>query len=157
MRAPGFSLLETTLAMGLMGILGAAGGASLPGPGLAFVPGEMRGALDQAFLLARARGREVRVALGAEGGEIPPVRLPRGVRWGLPGAAIPLPRDMDAPVRAHVTGASHPFIVVSPRGTVTAAAWFVTDGRDALCLRLSGQGRIRLLRWRRELQAWMEA
>ena len=71
MREAGHTLLELALVLGLMGLLGGFG-AALPDPGtagLAFLPLEMRGALHQGLLLARARGGDVRVALGGAGGE----------------------------------------------------------------------------------------
>ena len=129
---------------------------SLGSPGLRFLPVELRGALDQAFLLARAQGRDVRVSLGGPGGDVAPVLLPGGVRWGLPASGVPFPPRMDATVRAHLTGAAHPVITVTPRGTATGGAWFITDGRDALCVRLSGQGHLQVLRWRRSQRIWLE-
>jgi hypothetical protein len=30
----------------------------------------------------------------------------------------------------------------------------LNDGREALCMRLSGQGKLQVLRWRRDLQKW---
>jgi hypothetical protein len=159
MREAGHTLLEATLVLGLMGILSCLGAATLDlrGPALALLPLELRGALDQAFLLARARGSDVRVALGGPGGDVAPVILPRGVRWGLPGPSVPIPDGMDPPRRAHRTGAAHPILTVTPRGTATASAWFLTDGRDALCMRLSGEGQLHLLRWRWERRAWEPA
>ena len=156
MSQSGHTLLETTLVLGLLGLLAGAGASALEPGGLrlAHLPLELRGTLDQAFLLARARGGEVRVALGGPGGDVAPVALPHGVRWGLPVAGVPLPPGMDAPVKAHLTGAAHPVITVTPRGTATASAWFLTDGRDALCVRLSGWGGLRVLRWRRSRRAW---
>jgi len=154
MSVQGYSLLEATVVLALVGAVGSLGAARLPGPGLSFLHGELRGALDQAFLLARVRGQEVRFSLGGPGGEVRPVRLPRGLRWGLPASGVPLPPGMAAPVKAHLTGAAHPVLTVTPRGTVTACAWFLTDGRDALCLRLSGQGCLQVLRWRRARRAW---
>ena len=116
---------------------------------------EIVGSLDQAFILARARGTNVTVALGkASGaGEHLPVELGRRVKWGKPDA-IPLPPDMDAPVVAAKTGEAHPIITVTPRHTALASCWFLNDGREALCMRLSGQGRLQVLRWRRDRQKW---
>jgi type II secretory pathway pseudopilin PulG len=155
-RAGGHTLLETTLALAILGLLASLGvaSASLATPAFGILAVEARGALDQAFLLARARGGDVRVALGGTGGEVAPLVLPRGVRWGLaPGT--PLPPHMDPPVKAHLTGQAHPLVTVTPRGTATASAWFLTDGRDALCLRLSGQGHCQVLRWRAARRAWI--
>ena len=155
----GPTFLELCVVLAILGALGGVGMASidLGGPSLAFLPVELRGALDQGFLLARARGREVRVALGGPGGEVPPVLLPRGVRWGLPAGDIPLPPGMRATRTAHRTGAAHPVVTVTPRGTATAGCWFLASRGDALCVRLSGRGGLKVLRWRRGLRAWQPA
>jgi len=62
----GFSLVELVLVLGLIGLLGGLAGASLNpgGPALGAVQGELRAGVEQGFLLARARGCRVRVALG---------------------------------------------------------------------------------------------
>jgi len=155
-RARGHSLVEALLVLCLLGILCGLGAAALgpPGPGLGLAGGELRGALEQALLLARAQGGNVPVALSGPGGPIAPLVLPRGVRWGLPAAGIALPPGMDGPVQAHRTGQAHPAVTVTPRGTATASVWFLTDGRDAVCLRLAGDGHLTLLRWRRASRAW---
>jgi hypothetical protein len=116
---------------------------------------EIRGSLEQAFTLARARGTNVTVALGAASGagEHLPVQLSRKVKWGKPDH-IPLPPDMDSPVVAAKTGEAHPIITVTPRHTTLASAWFLNDGREALCMRLSGQGHLQVLRWRQDLKKW---
>lgn len=160
----GFSLLELVLVLGLIAVLGGfAGLAPAPAnPGLAAVQGELRASVEQAFLLARARGRPVRVALGGhvpacrhrECGEVLPLTLPRGVRWGIPHSCVPLPPGMEGTIKAHLTGQAHPCLSVSPGRTAEASAWFLTDGRDALCLRLSGRGQLTLLRWRHRLRRW---
>ena len=162
----GFSLVELSLALGLAAALGVlAGVATAPGnPALGALQGELKASLEQALLLARARGCPVRVALGgpapgARGrrggqGEVAPLTLPRGVRWGLPHPAIPLPEGMEDTRRAHLTGQAHACITVSPARTAEASAWFLTDGRDAVCLRLSPFGRITLLRWRHRQRRW---
>ncbi len=154
----GHTLLETAFVLGILGLLGSLGAANLDfgSVGLAHLPLELRGALDQAFLLARARGSDVRVSLGGPGGDVAPVLLPRGVRWGLPRTGVPIPPGMDEPIKAHLTGAAQPILTVTPRGTATASAWFLTDGKDALCVRLSGKGPITLLRWRRARRAWAQ-
>jgi len=156
-RARGHTLLEAVLVLGLLAVLGAAGSLALDrrGPSLALLAADLRGALDQAFLLARARGSDVRLALGGPGGDVEPVRLPRGVRWGLPRAGVSIPAGKDPPRKAHLTGAAHPVITVTPRGTATSGVWYLTDGRDALCLSLSGRGDVHLLRWRRDLRRWV--
>ena len=161
----GTSLLEALVALALVGLLLGLGLArmDLGSPGLGAVQGELRGALEQAMLRARAQGREVRVALQAtpEGravladpGAIRPLLLPRGVRWGLPASGVPLPPGMAQPVRAHQTGQAHAAVTVTPRPTAMASVWFLNDGRDALCLRLSDQGRLQLLRWRHRQRQW---
>ena len=157
MKERGFSLVETTVALAVLGLLASVGAAGLGTArlGLGLLPLELKGALDQAGLLARARGVPVRVALGGPGGEVAPVVLPRGVRWGLPRGAVAMPPGMEDPVRVHLTGQAHPVISVTPWGTATASAWFVTDGQDALCLRLSGLGRLQILRWRQARQTWV--
>jgi hypothetical protein len=116
---------------------------------------EIRGSLEQAFALARARGSNVTVALGAASGagEHLPVQLTRKVKWGKP-ASIPLPPDMDAPLVAAKTGEAHPILTVTPRRTALASVWFLNDGREALCMRLSGHGQLQVLRWRRDLLKW---
>lgn len=164
--ASGFSLPELCLALGLIALLGALAGAALPpaGPALDILQGELRASLEQAFLRARARGAPVRVALN---GPVPACRgrhrdaahvmalsLPRGVRWGLPRAGFPLPPGMQPTLRAHLTGQAHPCITVSPARSAEASTWFLTDGRDAVCLRVSPFGKITLLRWRRRLGHW---
>ena len=156
MREGGHTLLEATLVLGLMALLACAGALALDlrGPSLAFLPAELHGALDQAFLLARARGADVRLALGGPGGDVEPVRLPRGLRWGLGGLDLGHPPGMRPTRRAHLTGAAHPVITVTPRGTATASAWFLNDGREALCVRVSDHGHVQVLRWRRDSRMW---
>jgi len=156
MRQCGYSILETTFVLGLLGLLCGLGVATLKlgGACSGFLGWEARGVLDQALLLARARGSDVRVALGEPRGDVRPLGLPRGFRWGLPSGAIPRPPDMKPTAKAHLTGAAHAVLTVTPRGTATAGVWFLTDGRDALCVRLSGRGAIHVLRWRRGPRAW---
>ena len=156
----GTSLLELTVTMAVAAILAVVGAVSLDQGGmeLSAAHQEIRGSLDQAFVLARARGTNVTVALGkASGaGEHLPVQLGRRVKWGKP-AHIPLPPDMDAPKVATLTGEAHPILTVTPRHTALASTWFLNDGKDALCMRLSGHGRLQVLRWRRDLSAWTRA
>jgi hypothetical protein len=163
--------VETVLVLGLAGV--AAGFAGLaPGGGSALtaVQGELRASVEQGQLLARALGRPVRVApdgwtregaqAGVHSGDdgLPslavPLTLPKGVRWGLPHPAVPLPPGMAGTLRAHRAGAAHSADVIAPGGGAEAGTWFLTDGRDAVCLRLSGRGRITLLRWRRRTGRW---
>ncbi|WP_243323462.1 hypothetical protein [Geothrix sp. SG200] len=125
---------------------------------LAVAHHEIRGSLEQAFSLARARGSNVTVALGRAGGagEHLRVELPRGIRWGKP-RAIPLPPDMDPPSVATLTGEAHPILTVTPRHTALASTWFLNDGQEALCMRLSGQGKLQVLRWRQDRRKWVRA
>jgi hypothetical protein len=154
-RGAGYTLLEASLVLAVLGLLAAAGLGALGsrGPALGPLALDLRGALDQAFLLARARGGDVRLGLAGAGGDVPPLLLPRGVRWGAP-PGLPPPPGAEAPKRAQREGAAHPWVVVTSRGTATASAWYLTDGRDVLCARLSGQGQITVLRWRRSRTAW---
>jgi hypothetical protein len=164
-RGSGHSLLELLLVLALAALLGLMGAAFRPqgSPGLGAVQGELRGAVEQAFLLARGRGRSVRLALGGhtpacgpagDCGEPAPLVLPRGVRWGVADPAMPMPEGMARPALAHLTGAAHPVVTVTPLGTALAAVWFLTDGRDAVCLRLAGTGEISLYRWRHRAARW---
>jgi hypothetical protein len=153
----GISLLELTVVTAVTALLGLS-------PALCLDPGsieltaahqEIVGSLQQAFSLARARGTDVKVALGkASGaGEHLSVQLGRRVKWGKP-EHIPLPPGMDEPAVAARTGEAHPIISVTPRHTCLASVWFLNDGKGALCMRLSGQGRLYVLRWRPDLKKW---
>jgi type II secretory pathway pseudopilin PulG len=163
-RAPGFSLLELALVLGIAGLLAGLGmrGLSRGHATLTAVQGELRACVEQAFLLARARGRAVRLQVGEPvdppGGspseEILPLILPRGVRWGVPDPGMQLPKGAEHTLRAHLTGRAHPSVSVTPGGTALATSWFLTDGEDAVCLRLSDHGDISLFRWRRRLPGW---
>jgi prepilin-type N-terminal cleavage/methylation domain-containing protein len=115
---------------------------------------EIRGSLDQAFTLARAKGENVTVALGntQATGHLP-VQLGKHVKWGKP-AHIPLPPGMDDPVHADDTGMAHATITVTPRRTATASLWFLNDGREALCMRINNHGQVQLLRWNLDRQQW---
>lgn len=155
--ALGFTLVETSCVLGVVGLLAAAGvGMSRP-PALALatVQSELSGALHQARHLARARGCPVRVSLGQPDAEadVLGLRLPRQVRWGKP-SRVPLPKGMADPVRADETGQAHGTITFSSRGTATATTWFLSQGEDVLCVRMNGQARWRMLRWRPALGAW---
>ncbi|WP_257311203.1 pilus assembly FimT family protein [Geothrix fuzhouensis] len=153
----GASLLDLTVSMAVAAILSVVCLAQWD-PGsldLAVAHQEIRGSLEQAFSLARARGTNVSVALGqASGaGEHLAVQLSRRIKWGKP-ANIPLPPGMDAPTVATRTGEAHPILTVTPRHTALASTWFLNDGREALCMRLSGQGKLQVLRWNRDRQKW---
>ncbi len=152
----GMSMLELTVAMGLSGVLALVGLAhwDTGHTELTAAQHELVESLDQAFVLARARGTDITVGPGT--GTDPnhlPLQLGRKVRWGRP-AAIPLPPGMDEPVRAGATGEAHPLITVTPRHTASASVWFLNDGEEAVCLRLSGRGRVHLLRWRARSRRW---
>jgi hypothetical protein len=153
----GTSLLELTVVMSITAILALAGSLcfDMGSTELTAAHQEIVGSLHQAFTLARARGTDVKVALGkATGvGEHLPVELGRKVKWGKPDK-IPLPPGMDAPMVAAKTGEAHPIISVTPRHTTLASCWFLNDGQEALCMRLSGEGRMQVLRWRRDLKKW---
>lgn len=156
----GTSLLDLTVSMAVAAVMTAVCLAQWdPGSAeLAVAQSEIRGSLEQAFSLARARGSNVTVALGqasGAGGHLP-VQLPRKIRWGKP-AAIPLPPDMDPPAVATLTGEAHPILTVTPRHTALASTWFLNDGREALCMRLSGRGKLQVLRWRRDRMKWVRA
>ena len=154
----GFSLLELTLAMGVSAILAVVGAVQLDTgwTELSAAHSEIRGSLEEAFALARARGTNVTVALGAASGagEHLPVQLSRRVKWGKPDQ-IPLPPGMDPASVASRTGEAHPILTVTPRRTALASTWFLNDGKEALCMRLSGHGQLSVLRWRRDRMKWV--
>jgi hypothetical protein len=153
----GTSLLELTVVLALAAILTATACLYLDTGSveLAAAHQEIVGSLHEAFSLARARGTNVTVALGkATGaGEHLPVQLGSKVKWGKPDA-IPLPPDLDAPLVAAKTGEAHPIISVTPRHTTLASTWFLNDGKEALCMRLSGKGHLQVLRYRQDLKKW---
>lgn len=155
----GLSLMDFTLTMGISGLLALAGAAQWH-PGhteLAAAQQELAESLDQAFVLARARGVNVTVGLGTgQGPNHLPIRLGRRVRWGKP-ARVPLPPGMDEPARADTAGEAHPLITVTPRHTATASCWFLNDGEAVLCMRLSNRGRVRMLRWHPDVRHWARA
>lgn len=155
----GFTLVESLVVMSLLGILAAAGGSvlGLRGADLSLAQTELEGSLHQAFVLARARGTNVTLALKDENSpDVLPLRLPRRVKWGKP-AHVPLPPGVEPPRRADREGESLPRIIVTPRHTAVAALWFLNDGRDALCLRLNGRGQSLLYRWRHSRGRWEKA
>ncbi|GLH69414.1 hypothetical protein GETHPA_09470 [Geothrix rubra] len=155
----GVSLLDFTLTMGISGLL-ALVGATQWHPGhaeLGAAQHELAESLDQAFVMARARGVNVTVGLGnGQGPNHLPIRLGRRVKWGKP-ARVPLPPGMDDPAKADIQGEAHPLITVTPRHTATASCWFLNDGEEVLCMRLSNRGRVRMLRWRPDLRHWARA
>lgn len=122
--------------------------------GLGLVQGELRAALEQGQLQARATGCDLQVALKGPGGAVAPLQLPRGVGWGLPASGVPWPPGMAPPVRAPLTGQARERVTVTSRGTAQGSVWFLHDGQDALCLRLNDHGRLQLLRWRHAAQRW---
>lgn len=155
----GFTSVETAVVLGIVGLLAAAGLAMIDFRGLELgvAQRELQGCLHQAFVLARAQGRSVTLAPAGQGGPgVIPVRLPGRVKWGKP-ASIPLPRGMEDPVRADTTGEAHRQITITPRLTATSTAWFFNDGRDALCFRMSGHGRVTILRYRAAVRRWERA
>lgn len=153
-RQRGASLLEVLMATGVAGLLGSAGMIGLRPPALSLAQREVEGSFHQAFMLARTSGRDVELSLsGSEDLGHLPVRLPRNVAWGKP-ASVPLPPDMDAPLVAAQRGEARARITVTPRHTATAAVWFLNDGQDVLCVRVSDQGQLRLLRWRHQARVW---
>lgn len=153
----GLTLVETSLVMGIVSFLSVVGIGMVRAPqmDLTCVQQEIPAAVMQAMHLARARGTNVVVALGqpAQGPDVLPVKLPSHVKWGKP-AQVPLPPGMDAPTRADTTGEAHARVTVTPRHTATATTWFLNDGSDALCMRLSGHGHLQLLRWRASRKVW---
>jgi len=153
------SLIELLAVTGIAGALGlgAFSAMRLPGPGLAIAGHEIQGSLDQAFALARNSGQSVEVSASRtqDLGHLP-VNLPPTVRWGLP-SGVPLPPRMDDTIRAESKGEAHPAITVTPGHTATATVWFLNDGRDALCLRINGHGRVTALRWRSGSRRWGRA
>jgi prepilin-type N-terminal cleavage/methylation domain-containing protein len=153
----GVTLVETSMVMGIVGILSAVGISMTQPPQmeLTCVQQEIPAAVMQAMHLARAKGTNVIVALGQPelGPDVLPVKLPSHVKWGKP-AQIPLPPGMDAPVVAGTTGEAHAKVTITPRHTATATTWFLNDGTDALCMRLSGHGHLQLLRWRAARKSW---
>jgi type II secretory pathway pseudopilin PulG len=155
----GFTQVETVVALAIAGLLAVSGLALMEPSGvdLTVARDEIAGCLEQAIHQARAQGRNVTVAPASVGGpNIIPVHLPRRVKWGKP-AQIPLPAGMDEPRRAAGTGEAHPRITITPRRTATASAWFLNDGRECLCIRLSGHGRLQILRYRLRSRSWERA
>jgi hypothetical protein len=166
--ARGATLLELLVVLALVCLLAFLGWSRVDlGRPLDAVQGELRGCLERAQVRAQAQGRTVSVSLQSSCAAVPgqashpavplalPLVLPRGVRWGLPPEGVPFPEGMKPPVRAHLTGEAHERVRVTPRHTAQASLWFLTDGKDALCLRLSDHGQLTLLRWRRPQRQWI--
>lgn len=153
----GFSLLEVLVVLAIAGLLCVCGIACLDAGAqeLSAAEHELRTSVQQAFLMAQARGQSIHleVAGSPARADVLPIQLGRRVRWGKP-AHIPLPPGMEDPKVADVSGEAHPRITVTPRHTATASAWFLNSGDEALCLRLSGKGALRMLRWRKALNCW---
>lgn len=156
LRCLGFTTVEVSVVTGIVGILTALGLGMLDMEGLALtsVQEDLRGSIQHALILAHAQGRNVTVALGEEKQvDILPVTLPTKVKWGKPDT-IPLPKGVPEPKVATQTGQAHARITVSPGHTATASLWFLNDGRDALCMRLSDRGHLQLLRWNHRERRW---
>ena len=156
-RSLGFSLVEITLTLGITGILGGVGLGSLDlgHQDLSAAQVELKANVQQAMSLARARGSQVTVGFRIPAGpDVLPVKVSNRICWGKP-AHIPLPKGMADPVKADSTGESHTRIVVSPRNTMTASCYFVNDGKEAVCLRLSGLGHLQVLRWKADAKRWV--
>ncbi len=157
----GVTMVETTWVLGIVSALVLVGlsSLSLSPVHLTAVQSELEASLDQAFTEARAKGRNMVVALGHQVGnaqDLVPVVIPRQVKWGKP-THVPLPKGMAEPKVADTTGEAHARITVTPRRTVTAGAWFFHQGEDTICLRLSGHGKVTLLRWRPTKKCWIRS
>ena len=162
----GTTLGELVVVLALVGVLLTFGAARFDSgsAGIRAVRGELKACLEQAFLRAQAQGSDVKVTLQAQGARVPgsgpdpgpvaPLALPRGLRWGLPEHGIPFPPGMDPPTVAQRTGQAHASVTFTPRHTAQGAVWFLTDEKDALCLRLSGHGQVQLLHWRHRDRRW---
>lgn len=156
-RSLGFSFIELTVALGITGILGGVGLGSLNigSPDLSAAQAELKATVQQATMLARAKGSQVTVGFRIPAGpDVFPVKVSRRIQWGKP-AHIPLPKGMADPVKADTTGESHSKIVISPRQTATASCYFVNDGKEAVCLRISGLGHLQVLRWKADQKRWI--
>jgi prepilin-type N-terminal cleavage/methylation domain-containing protein len=152
----GFSLIEVSMALGIIGLLGGAGLSRLDlgHRDLTAAQLELKGTLQQATLLAHAKGSPVTVGFRIPAGpDVFSVQVSSRIRWGKP-AHIPLPPGMADPVQADTTGESHARIVVSHRSTATASCYFVNDGTEALCMRISGRGHLQMLRWKADQHRW---
>lgn len=156
-HSQGFSLIEVSLVLGITGLLGFAGLSrmDLGHRDLSAAQVELKGAIQQAAFLAHAKGSPVTVGFRIPAGpDVFPVRVSSRIRWGKP-AHIPLPQGMADPVRADTTGESHARIVISSRTTTTASCYFVNDGTEAVCMRISGRGHLQMLRWKANQNRWI--
>lgn len=156
-RSKGFSLVEITMVLGITGILGGVGlgRLDLGHQDLTAAQVELKANVQQAMSLARARGSQVTVGFRIPAGpDVFPVQVSRRIHWGKP-AHIPLPKGMADPVNADTTGESHPRIVISPRMTSTASCYFIHDGKEAVCMRISGRGHLQVLRWKADQKRWV--
>lgn len=156
-RSLGFSFIEITLVMGITGILGGVGLSKmdLGHQDLTAAQVELKSTVQQAIFLARAKGSQVTVGFRTPAGpDVFPVKVSPRIHWGKP-AHIPLPKGMADPVKADTTGESHTRIVISPRMTATASCYFVNDGVEAICMRISGQGHLQVLRWKTDQKRWV--
>jgi competence protein ComEA len=171
--AGGSSLLELVLVLGGLGALGLAIGAG-PGRGhaaLAAVQGELRASVEQAFLLARARGGPVVLTLEAAGrgptgggrpadpayAVLPGPRLARGVSWGAGAHPPSLPAGAGRTRQAHRTGRSRDRLIVTAARSAQAGAWYLNDGADVAYLGLGNHGEITCQRWWSRLRQWRRA
>jgi hypothetical protein len=118
---------------------------------LSSVQRELRRSIDLAFKLANARNQTITLSPSKKRrqGQLN-VELPNLVRWGKP-EHIPLPESLKGSAWAKAKPRA---ITVTPQRTATANVWFLNDGRGALCLRLSIQGQVELMRYNRLLRRW---
>ena len=156
----GQGLVELLVVLALVAILCTLGlgGLELRGASLLLLQREFPGVIEHAFELASCQGRSLKVVLGKQGQGDPetlPFPLPRGTQWGIP-PGVPHPPGMAPTTQAGPTGAAHVSITVTPHRTCTAGAWFMHNRQgEVVCLRLSGQGRLSVLRWIAASRTWV--
>lgn len=158
-RSLGFSLMEVSMALGLVGLLSGAGLSCLDlgHQDLTAAQMELKAAVHQAQHLAWARGSKVTVGFRTPAGpDVLAIQVSPRIHWGKP-VHIPLPKGMDDPVRADSTGESHTRIVITPKGTATASCYFLNDGAEAMCMRISDRGHVQTLRWKADRKRWIRA